>query len=92
MCCLETPELTAIANRDQFFQKQGHHINGICLRGQTEIDSAYMGGFGKVDFIRIFGVMLFYYSMMDKQFCRIVCNEFCPYFKFDKLWFSGMEI
>lgn len=29
--------------------------------------------------------MLLYYSMMDEQFCRIVGNEFCPYFKFDKL-------
>ena len=92
MCCLKAFELTAIANRDQFFQKQGHHFNGIYLRGQTEIDSAYMGGLRKVDFIRIFGIMLFHYSMMDEQFRRIVGNEFCPYFEFDKLWFSGMEI
>ena len=36
--------------------------------------------------------MLFHYSVMNEQLRRVVGNKFCPYFEFDKLWFSGMEI
>lgn len=92
MCCLKAVELAAVTDRDQLLQKQRHHINGFCLRGQTQVDPADMGSPCKTDFIRIFCVMFFHYGMADKQFCCIVGDELCPYLYLDGVRFSGMEV
>lgn len=42
MRCFQLDILACIPKRDQLFAKQGHHIYGALLRGQTEKDSANM--------------------------------------------------
>ena len=81
----ESWKLSVITDRDQFLLQQCHHIHRICLRVETEIDSAYMCSKCKGYFMGIFTFPMSDYSMSNKKFGGIISDKFRPYFLFYKV-------
>ena len=73
--------------------KQSGHIDRAFFHVRAQEYPANMGRRAKIYFIIMFGFLLVDHdSMVDDAFCKIVGNELCPYFLFDKVWLIGMKI